>query len=358
MRKNSKRTKRPLSVPPASGREPSGKLTARDVITSVEEFTAYTRQFVGIFDRREQQHWSVFYLCGQLANLTRKTIEPMVLGLYGPDTKTVRALQHFIGQSLWSAEAMIVRCQQLVAAWLGESDGVVIVDGSGFPKQGADSVGVARQYCGHLGKVASCQEGVFLVYASRRGFTFLDERLYLPERWFGDDHRQRWQRCGIPDEVVFRPEPDLALEMISGLARRAVVPFRWVTADEHFGQNPAFLQGISALGNGICLKCPPTPGFGNARHRSSRPDAAHWGDPDCIPAWPRLRRRRSVLTCWRNSCHVRCGSVTRSKKEAKGRCWLTSPFCASPRCNKTCPVRASGWFFAETWPSQPRRSSI
>ncbi len=256
MRKNSKRTKRPLSVPPASGREPSGKLTARDVITSVEEFTAYTRQFVGLFDRREQQHWSVFYLCGQLANLTRKTIEPMVLGLYGPDPKTVRALQHFIGQSLWSAVAMIGRCQQLVATWLGESDGVVIVDGSGFPKQGADSVGVARQYCGHLGKVANCQEGVFLVYASRRGFTFLDERLYLPEHWFGDDQRQRWQRCGIPDEVVFRTEPELALEMISGLARRAVVPFRWVTADEQFGRNPAFLQGISALGKWYLAEMP------------------------------------------------------------------------------------------------------
>jgi hypothetical protein len=76
-----------LNVPPASGREPSGKLTARDVITSVEEFTAYTRQFVGMFDRREQQHWSVFYLCGQLANLTRKTIQPTVLGVVRAGTR-------------------------------------------------------------------------------------------------------------------------------------------------------------------------------------------------------------------------------------------------------------------------------
>src|SRR3989304_1918835 len=206
MRKNSKRTKRPLSVPPASGREPSGKLTARDVITSVEEFTAYTRQFVGVFDRREQQHWSVFYLCGQLANLTRKTIEPMVLGLYGPDAKTVRALQHFIGQSVWSAEAMIVCCQQLVAAWLGESDGVVIVDGSGFPKQGADSVGVAPQYCGHLGKIANCQEGVFLMYVSSRGYAFLDERLYLPAGWFTKAYRARWKACRIPADLRFQTE--------------------------------------------------------------------------------------------------------------------------------------------------------
>jgi hypothetical protein len=64
---------------------------------------------------------------------------------------------------------------------LGEADGVVIIDGSGFPKDGRHSVGVARQYCGHLGKIANCQEGVFLVYANRQGYAFLDERLYVPE---------------------------------------------------------------------------------------------------------------------------------------------------------------------------------
>ncbi|MBI3359588.1 MAG: IS701 family transposase, partial [Chloroflexi bacterium] len=256
MRKNSKRIARPLSLPPASGRKPRHRLTARDVIASAEEFTAFTQHFVEVFDRREQQHWSVFYLCGQLANLARKTIEPMVLELYGPDAKAVRALQHFIGQSVWLAEAMIVRGQQLVAAWLSEADGVVIADGSGFPKQGSDSVGVARQYCGHLGKVANCQEGVFLVYAGRGSYTFLDERLYVHQNWFGDEYRERWQQCGIPDEVVFRTEPELALEMIGELVRRAVVPFRWVTADERFGQNPAFLQGIAELGKWYLAEVP------------------------------------------------------------------------------------------------------
>ncbi len=118
------------------------------------------------------------------------------------------------------------------------------------------SVGVAPQYCGHLGKVANCQEGVFLVYTSSRGFTFLDERLYLPLAWFGDDYRERWQQAGIPEGVRFQTEPELGLAMIGDLVSRHVVPFRWVTADAHFGENPAFLDEISRTGKWYLIEVP------------------------------------------------------------------------------------------------------
>ena len=110
--------------------------------------------------------------------------------------------------------------QAVIAADLGESDAVVIVDGSGFPKQGEDSVGVAPQYCNHLGKVANCQEGVFLVYVSSRGYAFLDERLYLPACWFTEAYRERWKACRIPEDVRFQTEPQLALEMIPAWSNR------------------------------------------------------------------------------------------------------------------------------------------
>jgi SRSO17 transposase len=97
----------------------------------------------------------------------------MVLGLKGPDPAAVRAGQQFLGEGAWSDEALISRHQRLVGDSLGEGDGVVIVDGSGFPKQGRHSVGVAPQYCGALGNVANCQEGVFAAYASSKGYTFL-----------------------------------------------------------------------------------------------------------------------------------------------------------------------------------------
>jgi SRSO17 transposase len=234
--------------PPASGRKPLWRLTARDIVTSADELLAYHRQFASLFPRREQQVWSLFYLCGLLSNLERKTIESMVLALIGTDESAIRTAQHFIGQAAWETAPLLEQVARLVGQWLGDPEGVAIVDGSGFPKQGSASVGVAWQYWGHLGKVANCQQGVFLVYASRHGYAFLDERLYVPETWFDEDYRERWQACGMPNTLAFRTEPELGLEMITSLVKRAVVPFRWVTCDEKYGENPAFLDEVAALG--------------------------------------------------------------------------------------------------------------
>lgn len=233
--------------PPASGRKPLLPLTPHELEAIGAELADYHHLFHPLFQRREQRQWSALYLCGQLSDLERKTIEPMVLTLKGTHPNAVRAVQQFIGQGRWETQAIVWHHQRLVAESLGDAGGVVIVDGSGFLKQGEHSAGVARQYCGCVGKIANCQEGVFAVYAARHGYTFLDGRLYLPESWFEKDHRQRWQQCGIPDEVGFHTEPELALEMVTGLAVRDIVPFQWVTCDEHFGQNPAFLDDISAL---------------------------------------------------------------------------------------------------------------
>jgi len=125
-----------------------------------------------VFQRREQRYWSLIYLCGQLSDLERKTIEPMVLALLGPDSNLVRAGQQFIGQGEWAASKLIVRYQEVVAEWLGDPHGVVILDGVAFPSKGRLRVGVAHQYCGVLGKLANCQEGVFAVYVSSSGYAF------------------------------------------------------------------------------------------------------------------------------------------------------------------------------------------
>jgi len=242
--------------PPASGRKPSDKMSARDVVMSVDELLAFHCQFQAMFKRREQRIWSLRYLCGQLANLERKTIEPMVLAQIGADPNAIRGMQQFIGRGAWDSTPLMIHAQSLVSRWFGEDDGVVIVDGSGFPKEGRHSVGVARQYCGHLGKIANCQEGVFLVYASRHGYAFLDERLYMPEEWFSDVSRKRWKTCGIPETVVFHTEPELGLEMIGTLVQRGVIPFRWVACDESYGKIPAFLDGIASLGKWYLAEVP------------------------------------------------------------------------------------------------------
>jgi SRSO17 transposase len=249
------RRRLPASAPP-SGQQPLMNLAPRDVEAMAEELVTYHAMFHDLFQRREQRQWSAFYLRGQLSDLERKTVEPMVLATHGPDAAAVRAGQQFLGQGAWDDTAILVRHQRLVAESLGEPDGVVIFDGSGFPKQGTHSVGVARQYCGAVGKIANCQHGVFAAYASRKGYTFLDRRLYMPEVWFDQAHTPLRQRYGVPGDLTFQTEWQLALDMLDGLVERAEVPFSWVVADAHYGMIPRFLDGVEARGKWYFAEVP------------------------------------------------------------------------------------------------------
>jgi SRSO17 transposase len=240
---------------PPSGRPP-GPLTGHDAEAMAAALVAYHAQFHDLFARREQREWSAFYLRGQLSDLERKTVEPMVLALKGDDRAAVRAVQQFLGEGAWDDAAILARREALVAEDLGAPDGVLIADGSGFPKQGTHSVGVARQYCGHVGKVANCQQGVFLAYASARGCTFVDRRLYMPAEWFDDDHAPERARCGVPPLLRFQTEPALGLAMVRGAIERGVLPARWVLADETYGADPKFLDGVAALGRWYFVEVP------------------------------------------------------------------------------------------------------
>ena len=206
-RKNKRTYRRASRKPPASGRQPVCRLTARDIATSAEVLLAFHQRFQDLFARREQRDWSLVYLCGQVSNLERKTIEPIILALLGPKANAIRTAQHFIGHGGWEVAPILERVQGLVAEWLGEADGVVIIDGSGFPKRGGHSVGVAWQYCGHVGKLANSQQGVFAVYAGRQGHAFLDERLYVPRAWFTAAYDERRQACGCPRTCLSRRNP-------------------------------------------------------------------------------------------------------------------------------------------------------
>jgi SRSO17 transposase len=127
---------------------------------------------------------SVFdYMVGQFSKLERKSIEPMALRVEG---STIRGMQRFISDVCWDEEQMRWNYHQLVADELGDPEGVLMFDETGFVKKGKESVGVARQYCGTLGKVENCQVGVFAGYASRHGYALVDKRLFLPEVWWTD----------------------------------------------------------------------------------------------------------------------------------------------------------------------------
>ena len=234
----------PSVIVPAPCPPPSCNLAARDVEQFVDALAAYHASFAEAFRRPEQLRWSQVYLQGLLGPEARKTSERIAL----TQGVSVRDLQHFIGQSAWATEPVFDHHQLLVAQTLGVSDGVVLLDESGVVKQGGDSVGVAPQYCGAVGKVANCQVGVYLGYSSPQGYTLLDARLYLPESWFAAEMATRRALCGIPDDVSFQTKPELALEMLQALVRRGRLPFQWVAADALYGDTPAFLDGVAELG--------------------------------------------------------------------------------------------------------------
>jgi SRSO17 transposase len=222
---------------------PECNLTPRDVSGLLDQLAAYHAHFVPAFARSEQTYWAETYLRGLLSQCERKSIEPLALHLGVP----IRPLQHFIGQSTWSIEPTHAQHQLLVGSTLGEDDGAFLVDESSVVKQGHDSVGVAHQYCGSVGKVANGQVGVYLGYASRKGYTLLDGRLFIPEHWFDLAHADKREATEMPPSLSFQTKPEIALELLRQAVARGSVRARWLCADALYGNSVAFRDGVAAL---------------------------------------------------------------------------------------------------------------
>ena len=178
-----------------------------------------------------------------MSTLDRKSIEPLALHVEGGK---VRGLQRFISHDVWQEDKMKRLYHGLVADEMGERQGMVIFDESGFVKKGQESVGVARQYCGTLGKVDNCQVDVFAAYASSKGYTLVDKRLYMPEVWFDADHAERRAKCRVPKEVTFQSKPDLAAQMWFAIRAEGVLPFRYLAADSVYDNSSIFLDALEA----------------------------------------------------------------------------------------------------------------
>ncbi len=145
-------------------------------------------------------------------------------------------MHHFISNSPWHDEPIIAQVQKKVNEYIGDSkDGALILDETGFAKKGSESVGVARQYSGTLGKIDNCQVGVFLAYSRGDMATLIDKRLYLPESWAKDIGRRK--KCSIPDEITFQTKAQLGLDMILS-AKDRNMKFGWAGFDSHYGEQP------------------------------------------------------------------------------------------------------------------------
>ena len=183
------------------------------------------------FHRSEPRRRALDYLKGLLSPVERKNGWQLAeqAGDATPD-----GVQRLLSTYVWDADLVRDDLRSYVVEHLGETDGVLVVDETGFLKKGTKSVGVQRQYSGTAGRIENCQIGVFLTYATAHGRVLLDRELYLPQGWAGDGERRR--EAGVPEEVAFQTKPQLARELLER-AVAAGVPFRWVTGDEVYGNS-------------------------------------------------------------------------------------------------------------------------
>jgi len=206
------------------------------------ELDLFLERYAPLFGRDEAQDHAHRFVQGLLLGGDRRSVENIAEAI---DGCVVRSLQKFITQSPWSDDEVLEELQRQVTEVLGDPDATLNVDETGFPKKGAKSVGVKRQYAGCLGRTDNCQIGVCVNYCSAAGHTLIDRRLFLPEEWAAD--RPRRAEAGVPEAVVFRSKPEWALAMVQQAVQRGL-PFRWVTADRVYGDSPTFVQGVRGLG--------------------------------------------------------------------------------------------------------------
>jgi SRSO17 transposase len=223
-------------------------LTPEAVRGCQDQLTRFLGRYLPRFRRREQRHNAALIIRGRLSGLQRKTCEPIAVEA-GVHRKPI---QFLVGAGKWDDESVMAEIRRHVAEELGDDQAVLILDASTFPKSGADSCGVGRQWCGRLGKEENCQRGIFLAYAAAGGYAPLDRRLYLPEDWADDPARRK--KCHVPEDVEFRQGWRIAAELIerSGTG----LPHGWVTGDDEFGRPAQFRAWLRRRGERYVLDVP------------------------------------------------------------------------------------------------------
>ena len=211
-------------------------------------FATYVEGLTSVIGHADRARPLRDYCVGLMMPCERKSVEPMA-AMTAPERTAAQhqSLLHFVGEGKWSDEKVLAKVRDLVLPQI-ERHGPIeawIIDDTGFPKKGQHSVGVARQYCGQLGKQDNCQVAVSLSLANRHASLPVAYRLYLPEDWAGDDQRRR--KTGVPEEVGFKTKPEIALEQIAA-ACKAGLPRGVVLMDAGYGNNSELRTSVTALG--------------------------------------------------------------------------------------------------------------
>lgn len=240
-----------------------------------EHLQRFVQPFADCLQVEEQQQHTQNYVAGLLSGLERKNVEAIAY-LHNHDR---RGLQRFVGEVPWDHYPLQRLLVQQVGQELGEAEGVIVFDPSGFAKKGTKSVGVARQWLGRLGKVDNGQVGVYMGYASSREHTLVDFRLYVPKEWASD--RRRRKEAGVPRAVRYQTRHALALDMLAKSG--PLLPHAWVVGDDEMGRPSRFRRDLRERNEQYLLAVPsntnirdqeetvpPTTGRGRPRKRKWR----------------------------------------------------------------------------------------
>jgi SRSO17 transposase len=217
-------------------------LDRKDIKRMAQELIKFHRLFHDCFGRIEHQRLGLAYISGLMSNAKAKSAEPIALEFL--DKKSVRSVQKFMKNYHWDHLAMQRTHQSMLAPMIGSPEGMITVDPSEFPKKGKESVGVARQYCGAVGKVDNCQSGVFVGYSSNRGYGLLGCRLFMPESWFTKEQEQRRKANLVPEDLIFETKQQIALKLIHDVVSTGLFPAKWIGADIAFGSDIDFLNSL------------------------------------------------------------------------------------------------------------------
>ena len=214
----------------------------------LKRLDAFAEPFAKSLAEPQQQRHAAEYMAGLLSQLDRKTGEA-IASLHDQERQ---GLQKFVGHVPWDHKPLLETLARQVGEDLGTPDAVIVFDPSAFPKKGTKSVGVARQWCGRLGKVDNCQVGVFMAYVSEKGHALVNTRMYLPKEWTKD--RARCKAAGVPKEVKFRTRHQLALEMLDECGKQ--LPHGWVAGDDEMGRSSSFRREWQGRGERYLLAVP------------------------------------------------------------------------------------------------------
>jgi len=225
-------------------------MDARTILEIRPALTAYLVEFDGCFASVSSRPHLATYVCGQLSDLERKSIEPMA------DAAGIapRTLQEFLSLSRWDEAEARERLQRRVARRHADLHSLGIIDETSYVKKGGKTACVQRQHCGAVGKLENCVVSVHLGYTAGEFHTLLDGQPYLPEETWHND-RARCRAAGIPDEVVYRSKWQMALEQYHRAVRNGV-RFGWLTFDEWYGGKPGFLRELDGCGQNYVAEIP------------------------------------------------------------------------------------------------------